>query len=127
MKANELRIGNYIQWNNFKEARIMNDKDFSIVYELLSNNDSEEVKPTTLTEEWLEKFDFYKIGNEYSLSNGFFYICFKFYKNGNKKLWINGEGMKYAKGGEMFINYVHQLQNLYFALTHTELEISREK
>jgi hypothetical protein len=121
MNLNELRIGNYIQWNNFKEARIMNYKDFSIIYELLLNNNYEDIKPIPLTEEWLERFNFYKIGNEYSLADGFFYICFKFYKNGNKKIWINGEGEKYIKGEEMFINYVHQLQNLYLDLTKKEL------
>jgi len=128
MKASELRIGNLIYVDS--KLRYV----FGTIYKTIqhnchsknstySENYENECEPIPLTEEWLLKFGFYNSNNEYSLSNVFFYICFKFYKNGNKKLWINSNDVKYLKNEIMFINSVHQLQNLYFALTGEELII----
>lgn len=116
IKAKELRIGN---WVDYKV------KDNHVQLEL---NDFEEMnknvdflgwmlKPIPLTEEWLIKFGFVRKDN-----NEFKFLHLKhasiqlhlikgkgywLYKNG----WIIGNPMK----------YVHQLQNLYFALTSQEL------
>jgi hypothetical protein len=105
MQASELRIGNWYNDNG--------------IFKQVTPNTIEEVWVTQrtwckpLTEEWLKRcnFNFEKLGfKDLSVSYGITSNEFHFYI-GN-----------YAKK----INYVHQLQNLYFALTGEELTIKSE-
>ena len=133
MKASELRIGNYLQWNNFTEARIMNGKDFSIVYDSLENSDGC-IEPIPLTEEWLIKFGFEKVvydtdetgyGTDYELDiKGV--GCISYSDDFSCALFGSKESSKNELG---FLpswdncKHVHSLQNLYFALIGEELKI----
>ena len=106
MKASELRIGNfYNQFGNITEV------DWSVLKDLKDAPiDQLWCKPIPLTEEWLLKFGFDKID-------------FQFIKNGIKLFPIRD---LYYRGNfpiKSDIKYVHQLQNLYFALTGEELTI----
>ena len=120
MKVNELRIGNLIEY------RIQDDlddrKDWWEVSKIdatdlciLESNIDYDFRPIPLTEEWLLKFGFEKQHNEddfdYWFKKGFCDDIF----------WEHSEGFCHNLnyGGE--IKYVHQLQNLYFALTGEEL------
>lgn len=106
MKANEFRIGNYV----FLKSK-------SKIYQILSGQeidtgtDSEDFDPIPLTEEWLVKFGFKnkEKGN------------FSF--NENMDLRIFGDEADYNGIWVSRIQYVHQLQNLFFALTGEELEM----
>jgi hypothetical protein len=75
-----------------------------------------DISPIPLTEEWLVRFGFEKSSNGY----------FKF------PLEIRGLnlvffGNKFSKRGlNLTIQHVHQLQNLYFALTGEELELDKK-
>ena len=107
MEANELRIGNLVstpdeQYHKWEFSH--HDFDY---YRM------EEITPIPLTEEWLLKFGFAKDEQTLDLF-------------GNYDSWIERNGMElYLKSETMQkkIEYVHQLQNLYFALTGNELEI----
>jgi len=111
MKANELRIGNWVRWN-YEESSEGNVYPVEYGYELddIKNNPNI-VKPIPLTEEWLLKFGF-----EYSDLNG------------DSGLWkippfqIYGKYNQFIYDYRLDVNYVHQLQNLYFALTYEELQ-----
>jgi len=74
----------------------------------------ENIEPIPLTEEWLLKFGFEikqgRFGNEY-------WGKINLYTSSDKKIVFCFDG--YLKG----IKYVHQLQNLYFALTGNELTL----
>ena len=109
MKANELRIGNWINrdseneelrlWHFYKIAECVFDED--------------DLKPIPLTEEWLLKFGFKKIGGT-------------IYKNiGSIEIGLTGKRFYIQIRCENItiqnIKHVHQLQNLYFALTNQEL------
>ena len=76
------------------------------------------IEPIPLTEEWLLKFGFEKNKNSdlYFRLNNYEY----FIENG---IIDNG----YSRMNEISVKYVHQLQNLYFALTGKELEIIETK
>lgn len=115
MKASELRIGNYLQFNPITVTSIgVYSNGISKITPLgIHNIDTGVLKPTpiTLTEEWLEKFGFV---NEYGDGVGTFYENEKF---GVRK--IDGIFEDYYYG--IKIQYVHQLQNFYFALTGEEL------
>lgn len=135
LRAEELRIGNKIGYNVFigetftvkaittNRVLITRDKtrmEFKPEYS--------ECEPIPLTEEWLLKFGFEKD------KDGILYL----------DAWQRGEGQRFiiemGTNGKMFcrsryqewsdhfvmndLKCVHQLQNLYFALTHTELTLN---
>jgi hypothetical protein len=120
MKANELRIGNwFIEKGNVKQF----DGDF---YHLLG------CTPIPLTTNWLEKFGFEKNKDKRWMKGKSRYAIFYFeyYATGeNNCMWrIEYHDTDYGRNeykdcnqwGDV-IKYVHQLQNLYFALTGEEL------
>ena len=104
MNANELRIGSYY---NYDGSPIKLDGGFLAMY--LQNDTDLYLEPIPLTEQWLLDFwylpccirdDHFEIkGHTIWLCNGLF-MCDK-----------NG----------IILNYAHELQNLYFALTGIEL------
>ena len=115
MKAKDLRIGNYV--NDFKgDVKQLNE--ITGVFEIAGVRFESEmnlpitlhISPIPLTEEWLEKLGFEKALNgwwdeseNWCCNNNDFYL---------------GAKMFLAK-----VDYVHQLQNLYFALNQKELSI----
>jgi hypothetical protein len=135
MKASELRIGNLIYWNIPQKENvphtvvgIRNDKPQTVPISLGKSID--DYKPIPLTEERLLLFGVVLFHN----STG------TFGKNGWTISDTNGDFKKdtgdIIKDGywRLFIaekpahllpklQYVHQLQNLYFALTGEELEL----
>jgi hypothetical protein len=119
MKANELRIG------NITDAGIVCKIYPNFFYVKNPNSDSEfcslaiEVKPIPLTEEWFLNFGFTKNKLE-GYDTHFKYLHFNL-NSGITALYNSDFSIKLddcARG----IKYVHQLQNLYFALTGQELE-----
>jgi hypothetical protein len=105
MKANELRIGNYVYDTLGK------------VNTYIVKEPHNQVKPIPLTEEWLLKFGFERSGlynvkdevyvyDEYGLTDTGFEYRFNY--------------------TQIKLKYVNQLQNLYFALTGKELTFKSE-
>ena len=128
MEARELRINNWVNvTNKLTGFTIDNIITASGLLDLYSNKErsSFTYQPIPLTEEWLLKFGFknqiIKI-NCYSIIELDFnskeypvYNCFLKQKNSDS---TNDSFLMDVK-----IQYVHQLQNLYFALTNKELTI----
>lgn len=104
MKANELRIGNLVYCPEMDTNDYVSKTHF---------NCPELYEPIPLTEEWLLKFGF-DVSVGWAEKDDF--------KMGQpdddwiNELWSIRYEKKYVK-----IQYVHQLQNLYFALTGQEL------
>lgn len=107
MKANELRLGNWVQKHGEQyqcgSATIM----------MLEREESD-VKPIPLTEEWL-----LRLGFDNDDVN-------RFYKDGIYILFYNVGCSILHNQLHVNIFYVHQLQNLYFALTGEELTLKAE-
>ena len=111
MKASELRIGNWLNDGFF---------DFQVeVQDILIISDMPEglnIKPIPLTEEWLMKFGFIQE-----------HCC-----NGKYERW-NKDCVYIEKINHVFhhdfisIGAIHQLQNLYFALTGEELQLNLQR
>lgn len=131
MKANELRIGNYIQTELDEK---LNFDYLTQVKEIHSgeiliqcNEDSEmllliHAKPVELTEEWLIKFGFKEDRGSFFIKLNEYQLkitknCFSDYS-----WWFSINTGYGSQPYTMIIKYVHQLQNLYFALTEKELE-----
>lgn len=137
MKATELRIGNYLS-----QDKLLNGDDYCVVYELL--NDRVITKSKTLTGVIYEQTEKYiPLTEEWLLKLGFEYCEFPsadedgVYRDKNE---VNKEYFKHPRLseeicyylpyknfdyhiGSMVVEHVHQLQNIYFALTGEELTI----
>ena len=123
MNPKELRIGNHIAINGVGEivrgiSPVLITVSHGRVFEFMSHK----IEPIQLALAWLEWFGFSK---DYDTN--------KYLNEPEDFIWSKSSFCiavgKYGKifygyfGGTVEIKYVHQLQNLYFALTGEELEI----
>jgi len=133
MKVEELMIGNYVKIDDLPIEQITLEtfatlKEFPATISVFN--------PIPLTDEWLLKLGFDKIPNK-TYINGFKYFLHteglnleNYYKDGT---WFDGIGT-IQNNGDLVVNilcrgnyvcnsvqYVHQLQNLYYALTSEQL------
>jgi hypothetical protein len=135
MKANELRVGNYVKGIGYNISWLVDGVD---TYDIYSSNawrllSSFEGIP--LNEKWLLKFGFRKNKDNRWMRGKSRYAIFYFeyYATGeDNSMWrIEYHDTDYGRNeykdcnqwGDR-IKYVHQLQNLYFALTGDELTIN---
>lgn len=126
MKANELRIGNWISTSFLDEERLMIISEIGEFNVVCENKETDAqcgfkvIYPIPLTEEWLAKFGVKWIDETgYGWIDGNYHFKAKKFKNGRIDIWINSNLVNNRK-----TKYVHQLQNLYFALTGEELKIN---
>lgn len=129
MDVKELRIGNWI------EEYFVNSVVISVTSEHYGDGQirlahsvenyprnivqARVCNPIPLTKEWFENFGFkYYKGN----SRGYYVMR---YGNRVKFRFIKHHDCYMIDGHNAKIKYVHQLQNLYFALTGEELEIQK--
>ena len=132
MNANELRLGNWVLDSEGRQPTQVMPSDFSITI-------CTYLEPIPLTEEWLEKFGYINEYGEFrkSMPNPFdrYYSRTKFtsliqFEDDSDfgAMIIEEKSLKYKEDSNssfapVKIQYVHQLQNLYFALTGEELTI----
>lgn len=135
IEASELRIGNLVKINNPTYRKNDTGKTFHIL-KIDSENDScngvciddmpyaesfgqflKYIEPIPLTEEWFIKLGFQLFGNDDPLD--------RYWTTNILKGSIEELSLKYTLSG-IKIKYVHQLQNLYFALTGEELTFKSE-
>ncbi|MBB2148794.1 hypothetical protein [Pedobacter gandavensis] len=121
MKASELRIGNYIYKKGAEEKVEHLQSVDSYSGELVNGCQIIGLlQPIPLTNEWLIKFELVensrsdRYRKRYDLPNDSFEIHFD--NDGEYPVFFEGNTLT-------FVSYVHQLQNLYFALTGEELTI----
>lgn len=118
VKSSELRIGNWLN----KKYGVTHNVDVQITLPDISSIHHRgvlsEFSGIELTEEWLLKFGF-------EFDNVAWWkgrTMLSFTKIGNWAVWYGT--LTHGRIDECNINYVHQLQNLYFALTGEELQIN---
>lgn len=118
MKSTELRIGNWVNdESGLHQVEVYDMSGFKL-------------KPIPLTEEWLKKFGFKKTGKKDIKK---FYGIGWLYTRSAYQIFIDfcdcavsEETNDTAIFIEADIEYVHQLQNLYQALTNQELTIDEK-
>lgn len=122
MRSNEFRLGNLYHFEDVS-GMVVERVDY-IENNMVDVNPMDLIHPIPLTEEWLLKFGFEKstFGSStmfFSNNDSFGYIEEQAYRcNDNYGYCLNDEKMWFLE-----IKYVHQLQNLFFALTGEELTI----
>ena len=151
MEATELRIRNYVWEDYSGEMIVSMINDYDCAISLRKNTTLpfglygiKDINPIPLTEQWLKDFGAiiekanldndinYGLRTTMSLNVGDFTLIYetqtpfkdpKFHQ-GHTKMILEGSG-GYEYTGELdltdIVKYVHQLQNLYFALTGKEL------
>ena len=125
MKATELRIGNYVMYNGviYTVESILSSTYLVFLHtldkEILMEAKMNRIDPVNLTGEWLEKFKFEKIGSHYEKEK---LIAFPYIGYGaDMSLSFSEDWVDL----DVRCDYVHQLQNLYFAIISKELTINR--
>lgn len=117
MESTELRYGNYIECYGVIHKLWYLDGDTIVIGDDETPTCTvEDAKPIPLTQVWLRKFGFEGRNDTFS-------------KNGFEMFGI--EAVSYhpcydwtgVKVGMRCLEYVHQLQNLFFAITGEELEL----
>jgi hypothetical protein len=127
MEAQELRLGNYVNCPKDGQNPFRIDLfdyvsngigKFGMIYDKNTHPLTwylQDLKPIPLTEDWLLKFGWKHKKDFYLEINGF---TIMFESTGNiLSCFLEGIGID--------ILYIHQLQNLYFALTNEELIINQ--
>lgn len=119
IKPEELKIGNLIHVPSTGQTIPVTaiNMDLGVwVNRSLGVLGFDQIDPTPLTEEWLLKFGFEKSYGEFTKKGFSFRIC-------SNEIFTNEE---YNPTKICKIDFVHQLQNLFFALTREELTLKHE-
>lgn len=124
IKVTDIRIGNWVNgnYNGFsKDVQIYAISHTYIQHSTENDLPIANFKPIELTEEWLKKFGFEYDYDQESKSWSLMTSCEKF----DYLFEISNKYQEYFQPDflRIDIKYVHQLQNLYYALTGTELEL----
>jgi hypothetical protein len=128
MDSKELRLGNLFQDKYTKQ--VIEVMELSKEKILFSGNfkGKWQAEPIPLTEEWLVKFGF---ENRYLshlvLKEEYYCYCYNKVKGLYIQVFVYDEKDKVVDAEYLTptINYVHELQNLYYALTKKELTIKK--
>jgi hypothetical protein len=120
MHSKDLRLGNYIQdyAGNVVQAEALQQREDIKINEGIA---AASYEPIQLNAEWLIKFGFKPTGTSWLLSTDN-------YKDFDMQLieesyCLNSDGLPFSNG----FSYVHQLQNLYYAITNQELIIMNSR
>jgi len=119
IKTNELRVGNLVYTPMDFKMKVVGIFDDQILLDFEGNEGDvfdfkpNELKPIPLTEEKLLKFGFENIYDELLFYNGY---CDLIFNDNRVSLRVEGQWLSFD------VEYVHQLQNLYFALKGIELQ-----
>ena len=129
IKANELRVGNWVS----KQGEEYQCGAATIL--MLERNESE-IEPIPITEDWLLRFGFEKkmlyphipTNGDFEIikwihadSNGGQYVVYFWYHSKFGELQCLTDAIGETISIAHDIKYVHQLQNLYFAITGEEI------
>ena len=125
VQPNELRIGNYVDIVTCypKEKIILEIREDSIVTTDGDIKTLPWVHGMYITEEWLLKFGFgfNKSRSRFNVfENDAFSLFCSFDQANGFQIWFETE----LSECPLNVEYIHQLQNIYFALTQKELEIN---
>jgi hypothetical protein len=114
----ELRLGNYIRFNEYFDGELCEPNEKAIdeddMHEMWSGSGLPDKEPIPLTEEWLLKFGFERLDTSWIRRDN---PGFRIHNPSKTNVFILFNFM------DVTIDYIHQLQNLYFALTGEELKL----
>ena len=119
MKSTELRLGNFIKWvNNIEQVRQLFYDGIGIAVEGGSDEWTQMIE--------CDDIEGIRLTHPILKNAGFTEICNNTFESKEFDIWVSRANISYTftgrpDGGKL-IKYVHELQNLIFALTGKELE-----
>lgn len=123
MRPKDIRLGNYIQWDDDSKEIIQvesierGEEETKNMY-FVNGGWIEDFLPVPISEDWLIKFGFTKDKTDnYFYGHPTYKTFYPIYKRG-ESFGFNGLGLSVKE-----FKYIHQLQNLYYSLTSEELTI----
>ena len=123
MEAKDLRIGSWVRIDSLTDGSTTEVEAYVFHIDEMIWTTKYKYSPIPLTEEWLVKFGFEEDSCNY----------YKIIENQEAVLYIDKLDTTFAygypyecSGGDLKLKHVHQLQNLYFALTNEELTIKEK-
>ncbi len=135
MEAKELRIGNYLKTDrecqdDYVEVVEIYNENYFCTCSAGLNYQKEHVKPILLTEEWLLSLGFERVTpakNEYDNDYDYWYSyeLEGFGRIALKDGVLIPDQYYFLDGLDFNLKHVHELQNLYYALTKKELTIKK--
>lgn len=129
IKPNELRLQNKVSALNVLDTVVGLDEDGKIACSFRGYMDPQDVEPIPLTTEMLVRcgFSFGDGANKEYLGidtkRGRMFLTYHQGDAAKCSLYQDGKMIDFPSGA---VKYLHELQNLYFSLTHTELNIAGE-
>jgi hypothetical protein len=127
MKTNELRIGNYVNDRLHREVVIKKIREEHLIFNLSNGSkikhNIKTFEPIPLTEEWLLKFGFVKLDyHRFKIKPSHYFDYYYTYsvKDYCFRMYVEDAIMCLSTP-----ECVHQLQNLYFAITEEELTFNK--
>ena len=126
MKAKNFRVGNYLQDNKGRICKVEklgtdwneNGIEAPAIKGALTTNPN---APIELTYDWLINFGFVKVGSNYEKG----WLLLHTNKNTGTIDFLLNEPQT-GKYKATVLEHVHQLQNLFFAITGTEIKLKDE-
>lgn len=126
MKANELRIGNLI-YQDSHISEVIALSDIGIVSEIIEKSaqttNSARKAPIPINEDWLIRFGFEPEYEDFIFLDQETGIELE--ASWSSRLVSTGEKRGWHIVNYSHVKHVHELQNLYFALTGEELELNK--
>jgi hypothetical protein len=126
MKASEVRLGNLVYGVSDRIETVIGIGENSItayagkLIKAKMKFPEKDFRPIPLTEEWLVKFGFDSDGfKQYEFMNWGLFV-----KKGMGKGYAASHGFFVQRFELTEINFVHELQNLFYALSQEELKIA---
>jgi len=133
VKVSEVRIGNFLLFDfpnrgkvQYKSERINNDFDGFRSIATINGLQPEKVYGIPLTDSWLQKFGFERIDKQFQhnwvirLSKTGVHYSIQFF---NDKFWLSNSEYDAWCYVIKDVAYVHELQNLFYALTGEDLVV----
>lgn len=121
MKAGELRPGNIVYLISQKEKKLVTIDNIAL--RTLLTRPSDIYRPASLEEEHLTELGFKKQKGA-GTKTEYVFEDFMIYSEGNQALKFF---ILINETGQFFIDYIHQLQNLYFTLFSKELTMEEQE
>lgn len=119
IKPTELRIGNWVKSNDlWLTVSGISATSFTATHQGRIYFNMEDIQPIPLTEEWLRKLGFSCV--EKKCNQGAFKVYTKEPLTFNT---LHGWWLRSAPFENVLLKYIHQLQNLYFALTGEKITV----
>lgn len=124
MIVNELRIGNWIQHHGPLCSHIIR-VDIEDLQRMIREPESNFYEPIKITEEFLLKLGFYSFENCLIKGIKESDVYFQYEIGSDTVCVLSSDGCDVSLVRQV-INYIHEIENLYYAISKTEIECSKQ-